>query len=184
MSTIGIVVISVFGGMFGLALLAGVILLIWLAWDLRAALRKSQEENLAVYKETRAALTTNQQEMKSIFESARGSFTSIQKETKALLESHQQAMRTEIAKINADALAGTIARMIEVCMRLEKGIAIFQKMIFDNETRVTNEYGPEEFAPETTTFGGPPSGFSLSQSGKHDVEADQEAGGVFVQSAE
>jgi hypothetical protein len=184
MSTIGIVVISILGGMFGLALLAGVVLLIWLAWDLRKALAVAQKENLAVYQETRAALTAHQQEMKSVFESARNGFASIRNETKSLLENHQNVMQTQIAKINAEALAGTIARMIEVCLRLEKGIAIFQKMIFDNETRVTNEYGPEEFAPENTTFGGPPSGFSLSQSGKHDVETDQEAAGLVVQESQ
>ena len=184
MSPIEIAVIAALAGMFGLLLLAGVFLLIWLAWDLRKALAGSQKENLAVYQETRAALTAHQQEMKSVFESARNGFASIRNETKSLLENHQNVMQTQIAKINAEALAGTIARMIEVCLRLEKGIAVFQKMIFDNENRVTNDYGPEDFAPENTAFGGPPSGFSLGQSSQHDLEADKEAGGVVLQESQ
>ena len=174
MGTIGVIVISVLGGMFALAVLIGLILLLYLAWRLLQLLKQSQEQNQAVSHET-----------KSVLESAKSGFSSIRNETRTLLEEHRRQfgeilelhrkeMQQGIDKINAEALQAAAARSIEACMRLEKAVGIFQKLLLDNEERVTHEYGAEDTAPESSTFGGPPSGYSLSQTARLDAEAEQQ----------
>lgn len=185
MSTIGIVATSVICGIFCILLLLGIALLVWLAVKLHAAVKELKAENAAVQAETRTTLTAHQSqtaaamtvyhaEMKAVVDSSKASFTTIRNETKAMLEAGQQKMEDGIKKINAEALQSAAARSIEACLRLEKVIGIFQQLILNNEERVTHEYGPEDFAPESTTFGGPPSQFSISENARLDAEAEQE----------
>jgi hypothetical protein len=179
MSVIEIVVISVLCGMFGLAMVAGVAFLIWLAIDLRKIQNKTQQ-----------AIEKNEQETKVIFDSAKSSFAAIRAETKAILEDHRKqttvmldesriALTAAIRTINAEALTAAAVRCMEACQQLGKTISVFQRLILENtEQRTPNEYGPEEFAPERTEFGGPPSNFSVGLNAATDAEAEREAGAL------
>jgi hypothetical protein len=190
MSTPEIILISALCGMFGLALLAGVAFLIWLAIELRKTQRAVQAENTAIQNKTQTALDRNEQETKSTLESAKSSFSAIraemkvildsnQNKTTALLEEHKQAMQVAIGKINAEALTAAAVRCFEACTRLEKTITIFQRLILENtDQREPSNYAPEEYAPERTEFGGPPSGFSLSVNANADTEAERESGAL------
>lgn len=175
MNTVGIVAISLLAGMFLLAMVAGLVLLIVLAMRLSRALDKSQKENAAVYAETRTALSGYQAEIKAAIDSAKASFSAIRTETKTILEEHRKQMQGGIEKINAEALQGAAARSIQACMRLEKVAVTMQSLFLDAETRPTHEYGAEDFAPEATTFGGPPSAFSVGQTSAMDAEAEAAA---------
>jgi len=75
--------------MFGLALLAGVAFLIWLAIELRKTQRAVQAENTAIQNKTQTALDRNEQETKSTLESAKSSFSAIRAEMKVILDSNQ-----------------------------------------------------------------------------------------------
>jgi len=175
MSTLEIVILSVFGGAAALAAMAGIAVLIWIALHLRKALEMSHKESLLVFNEARAQVAQNQAEMKATFESARNTFLALRSDMTKTLDLHQTAMREVVARINADAITQNISRMIAVCQRLENGINIFTKLLFENQERGSEVYAPEQTAPETAEFGGPPSNFSISQSAQYDADAEREA---------
>lgn len=184
MNTIGIVAVSLAAGLFLALLLAGLGLLIWQAFQNRKAIREIQSQRDAVSAETKALLAGNQAEMKSAIESAKSSFATIRtemkallddhrKQTKAILDEHRKAMQAGIEKINAEALISVAARLTQVALRAEKAVGVLQAMMADAESRATHDYAPDEYAPETSAFGGPPSNFSVSQVARLDEEAQQ-----------
>lgn len=184
MSTIGMVVLSALLGMYLLGMLLGLGILIWLALKLRSDLQASKQEKDSVYAETKQVLAANQAEIKAILESGKSVFTSVRADTKALLEEHRKqtkaqleehrkGMQAGIDRINAEALSGAAARTIQACQRLEKIATLLQQLILETETRATNDYMDEAFAPEKTLAGTPPSGFNVSQTAALDAEVDQ-----------
>ena len=181
MSTLEIVVFSMLGGIVILALMLAIGGLIWLAFDMRR-----------VQKQTKEQVARNEQETKVALDSAKSSFAAIRSEMKSILEDHRKqitallddnrkAMQAGIEKINAEALTAAAVRCFEACQRLEKSIAVFQKLILENtDQRMPNEYAAEEYAPERSEFGGPPSAFSLSLAAQADAEAERETA-VFTE---
>jgi len=184
MSTIGVVAISLFCGLFLAVLLSGLGVLIWLAMNLRKALAALRLEAVSVSSETRAVLAQYQTELARQIESSKSSFGVIRNDMKALLdehrkkttstlEEHRQKMQAGIDRINADALQGAAARAIQACLRLEKAVGVIQQLFLNTEEKVTHEYGPDEFAPEETAFSGPPSGYMQSQTARYDEQVEQ-----------
>ncbi len=184
MNVIGVVAISLLCGLFLALLLAGLGTLLWLAVSLRKELKTLRDERESVSKETRAVLAQYQVEIAKQIESSKSSFGTIRtdmsrlleenrKKTDGILNEHRRQMQGSIDKINAEALQGAAARAIQACLRLENAVGVIQKLFLNSEERVTNEYGPEEFAPESSTFGGPPSGYSQSQTARFDEQVDQ-----------
>lgn len=184
MSTIGIAALSLFCGLFLALLLAGLSTLIWLALTLRKTLAAVSVEMKSVSFETRALLAQYQGEMVKQVESSKSSFGAVRTEIKTLLEEqrqkthgileeHRKQMQAGIDRINADALQGAAARAIQACLRLEKAVGVIQQLFLNGEERVTNQYGAEEFAPEESTFGGPPSGYSQSQTARFDDSVEK-----------
>lgn len=178
MGTVGIAVLSALGGMFCLGLLAGLVVLIYVALGLRKALATAATQNQAVYAETRTLIAGYQAEMKAVTEAAKSSFQSLRQEMKAILEEHRKQMQTGIDKINAEALTGAAARSIQACIRIEKAASVIATLFTEGQSRVTDEYPPEAFAPEEPTpsgkFYGPPSGFSVGMTSILDAEAERE----------
>lgn len=190
MSLIGIVAISVLAALFLFTLLAGLAVLIWLA----LRVRKEIASLSAVYAETQKLLQSHQAESRTSIESAKSSFGAIRNEVKTALDGQQKAaeqaladhqkaltvtldgfrreMQAAIAKINAEALQTVAVRLTQVCVRAEKAIGVLQQLILETEKSPGAQYGDEEFAPEESTFGAPPSGYSRSQTARMDDEAD------------
>lgn len=182
MSVIGIVAISVLAALFLFVQLGGTTLQLWLGWQLRRGRTADQKEREIVYAETKNLLAGFQAETKATLESAKSGFASIRTEVRGLLEEHRKElaltleenrrqMQLGIDKINAEALQGAAARSIQAALRLEKIATLLQQMVLDTETRATHEYGPDEFAPEESIFGAPPSGYSVSQTAALDDQA-------------
>ena len=185
MSVIGIVAISILAALFLFLLLGGVALLVWLAFTLKRQVAEAKAESASVYAETGRLLAVYQAESKSAIESAKSSFSAIRTEVRGLLEDHRRelaatleahrsAMQAGIDKINAEALQGAAARSIQACLRLEKAIGVLQQLFLETESRSTHEYGANEFAPEESTFGTPPSGFGLAPTAALDQQAQEE----------
>lgn len=194
MNLVGIIAISVLSALFLFALLAAVAALVWLALRIRKDAAAAQQENRRIYAETEKLLAAQQ----AVIESAKSAFGSIrtemrtsldgnQKGHEALLAAHQKELNVTldtfrldinaaIAKINAEALQTVAVRLTQVCIRAEKAIGVFQQLILNSEKAPGDEYAPEAFAPEESTFGAPPSGFSVSQTARMDQEADIQAG--------
>ncbi len=194
MSTIGIVALSVVAAIFLFALLAGLVLLIWLAWGLKKALAAMQVEHAAllaavrqqvdsVHAKTGELVTSNSAELKAAIESAKGSFGSIRAEVKTAIEGQQKSLAVivdqfkldigaAIVKINAEALQTVAVRLTQVCIRAEKAIGVLQQLILDTEKGPAFDGGAEDFAPENSNFGGPPTSYSLGQTARLDQEAD------------
>jgi hypothetical protein len=184
MSTIGVVAVSLFCGLFLALLLAGLGTLIWLAVSLRKTLATVRAEMDSVSKETRGLLAQYQGEMAKQVESSKSSFGTIRtemgrlleenrKKTDGILNEHRRQMQGSIDKINAEALQGAAARAIQACLRLEKAVGVIQQLFLTSEEKVTNQYGAEDFAPEDSTFGGPPSGYSQSQIARFDDQMER-----------
>ena len=194
MSVIGIVAISILAALFLFLLLGGVALLVWLAFTLKRQLAGAKAESASVYAETGRLLAAYQAESKSAIESAKSSFSAIRTEVRGLLEDHRRelaatleahraAMQAGIDKINAEALQGAAARSIQACLRLEKAIGVLQQLFLETESRSTHEYGANEFAPEESTFGTPPSGFGMGSTAALDQQAqDEEQQILFTES--
>jgi molybdenum cofactor biosynthesis enzyme MoaA len=193
MSIVGIVSLSILAALFLFLLLGGVAVLIWLALSLKRQLAAAKEQFTAVYAETGRLLAAHQAESKATIESAKSSFVAIRTEVRglledhrrelaAILEAHRAAMQAGIDKINAEALQGAAARSIQACLRLEKAIGVLQQLFLETESRSTHEYGAEEFAPEESTFGAPPSGFGLSPTAALDQQAQTEEQALLTES--
>lgn len=193
MSTVGIVALSVLGGMLGLAMVAAIGILIWLAFDLRRLLKETKSTDIAVQNKIEAILLAHQADLKATIESAKASFGGIRNDSRAQLETqrkeitetlaeHRQRMQQAIDKINAEALAASAAKAIEASLRMEKAIAVFQRFLTDNIERTTNDYGPDDYAPEGNEFGGPPSFFGVGTTSRLDDEAERETAAVSQES--
>lgn len=183
MSTIGIVALSVVAALALFAFFAGIAVLIWLAWTLKRALAELQAWSKSVYAETAQLMAAHQAESKATIESAKGSFGAIRTEVKTALEGNQKTldatlvdfrrqMQAAIDKINAEALQTVAVRLTQVCVRAEKAIGVLQQLILDTEKSTGFDGGPEEYAPEDSQFGAPPSGYSVSPTARLDQEAD------------
>jgi len=194
MSLVGIIATSVIAALALFVLFAGIGLLIWLATRLRKDLAAWQQQAILVHAETKQLLTTSGTETKASIEAAKGAFTAIRNEVKASLEGQQKAaetglaahqkalaetlanfrseMQVAIAKINAEALQTVAVRLTQVCIRAEKAIGVLQQLILDTEKSTHFDGGPEDFAPENSTFGGPPSAYSVGETARFDQEAD------------
>ena len=184
MSTVGIVALSLLCGLFLALLLAGLGVLIWLAVNLRKTLAEVRAEMASVSKKTADTLTQYQGEMARQVESSKSALGAVRvemaklleenrKKTDGILNEHRRQMQGSIDKINAEALQGAAARAIQACLRLEKAVGVIQQLFLNSEERVTNQYGAEDFAPESSTFGGPPSGYSQSQTARFDDLTEQ-----------
>jgi hypothetical protein len=155
-------------------LIGGVVTLVWLAWNLKIQMGAAQKEIASVYAETGRIMGTYQAESKAAVESAKASFSAIRNEVRGLLEEHRKQMQDGIEKINAEALTSVAARLTQVCVRVEKAIAVLQQLIINGEPAPTTEYAPDAYAPEETTFGPPPTGYGLGTTAKLDDEAERE----------
>ena len=191
MSTIGIVALSLIGGLFLAILLLSLAISIWAALRLRAEVKKIGEANGAVYAETRVVLQQNAAETKALFESARSSFQALQRETKTiqeanvlstakLLDEHGRKMAELIGKINGEAMSQAAAQNIKAVTQLTQLIGILQQAFTDQEQRVANTYAPEEYARESeTSFPGTPASIynSVSQTAAFDEQAESQPQG-------
>jgi hypothetical protein len=159
-----------------------------------SVLSANQRQIDLVHAETEKLLAASGAEVKASIESAKGTFSAIRGEVKTSLEAQQQAwkqtteghfkelrmvlaqfqgeMNTAIAKINAEALQTVAVRLTQVCVRAEKAIGVLQQLILDTEKSPHFDGGPEDYAPETSPFGGPPSFYGRSQTAKMDDEVD------------
>jgi hypothetical protein len=194
MSTVGIVALSILAAIFLFTLLAGVCLLVWLAWTQKKATAALLAYATSVHAETEKLLATHQAESKAILESSKASLGAIRGEIKSSLDLHQQAWKqtmeghfkefrqtTEafkldinaaIAKINAEALQTVAVRLTQTCQRAEKAIGVLQQLVLDQERSPHFDGGAEDFAPENNRFGAPPSGYSKSLTSQMDEEFD------------
>lgn len=202
MSLVGIVAISVLAAIFLFALLSGLGLLIWIAFQLKKLLAAAEAEFKSVsietkrvvaenWADTKTTLQTHQAEQKSQIESAKSAFGGIRNEVRSLLdeyrkelgttlEKHRAEMQSGIDKINADALVSVAARLTQVCLRAEKAVSVLQEMMLDTEARATHDYGPNDYAPEENPFGAPPSGYSVSKTTALDEQALREEVDAFA----
>jgi hypothetical protein len=195
MNVIGIVAISVLAALFLFALLGGTGLLIWLAMRQRRELAAAQATNTTVHAETEKLIAANQAEVKNAIEGARSKFDGIRTQIMAAIDDsrkateaaqvaqlkalnevlsvHRKEMQEGIDKINAEALQTVAVRLLQVCVRSEKAVAVLQELILEHEKAPGAEYGAEEFAPEENRFGPPPSGYGQSVTARLDAEADR-----------
>ena len=174
MSTAEIVLLTLAGAVVSILFLLGLGLLLWVGFKLRTELANLARSNQAVYAETKAAIEKSQGEMLRAIESARSGFATIRGETKAILEEHRVKMQGEIAKINADALQMAAKRSIDACVKLEKSVGLLQAVLLQAGENPGREYGPEDFAPEETSFGTPASQYSVGPTAALDEQAQRE----------
>jgi hypothetical protein len=197
MNVIGIIALSILCALVVVALLGAAGVLIWLAMRLRRELVEVQRQNASVYAETGKLQVATRDEIKIAIEGARSSFHGIRAQIQTVIEdsrkatdaaqveqgkalnevlaTHRKEMQVGIDKINAEALQTVAVRLTQVCVRAEKAIGVLQQMILESERAPGAEYGAEEFAPEETRFGPPPSGFSQSVTSRMDDEVDRAA---------
>jgi hypothetical protein len=187
MSTVGIVALSILAALFLFALFSGVGLLVWLAWNQKKQQAAAEKENARVHAETEKVLAANQAEVKALLESAKAGFGSIRNETRAtlesyqktigvLLEDHRREMQAGIEKINAEALTSVAVRLTNVCIRTEKAIGVLQQIMMQADAAPAFTGGPEDYGPEegASTFGGPPTAYSVSRTAQMDEEVERE----------
>lgn len=174
MSTLEIVLLTLAGAVVSILLLLGLGLLLWVGFKLRAALPDLAKSNQAVYAETKALIEKSQGEMLRAIDSAKNGFGVIRNEVKTALEDHRQKLQIEIAKINAEALQLAAKRSIDACVKLERSVGLLQSILLQAGERPGQDYGPEEFAPEETTFGTPASQYSVGPTASLDSQAERE----------
>lgn len=201
MNTVGIVILSILGGALLLALLLGIGLLLWKAFESARLFRELSALLLSVQTETRALLATSQSEIKAVneqhagrmkaeFDSARAALNTLRadvrnawvEEVRAIhgaLQDHRKEIAASIEKINAEALQTAAARSVDAVRKLEKTVEFLQKMLLEAGERPGKEYGPEEYAEEeeqqSGTFRTPASQFSVGATARLDREAEEEA---------
>ncbi len=186
MSTVAIVLLALAAGAFLILLLGALGICIWAALHIQRGQRELKAERLAVQTETAATLNSHAAKIKAEVDSAKASFTAIRNEIRsawieetrslnALLVEHRAEMAKAIDKINAEALQAAAARSIAAVQKLERSVGILQKMMLEAGERPGEEYGPEEYAPESgDKFGTPVSQYSLGAVARLDEAAAAE----------
>ena len=174
MSTAEIVLLTLAGAVVSILFLLGLGLLLWVGFKLRTELANLARSNQAVYAETKALVEKSQAEMLKAIESAKGGFAAVRADMKLIFEDHRQKLQTEIAKINADALQMAAKRSIDACVKLEKSVGLLQAVLLQAGENPGREYGPEDFAPEETSFGTPASQYSVGPTAALDEQAQRE----------
>jgi hypothetical protein len=186
MSTVAIVLLALAAGAFLILLLGALGICIWATLHIARQQRDLKAIALAVQTETSGILSTHAGKMKAEVESAKASFVAIRNEIRAawveetrainaVLGDHRKEMAAAIEKINADALQAAAVRSIQAVQKLEKAVGILQGMMLEAGERPGEEYGPEEYAPESDgKFGTPSSRYSVSAVARLDEEAATE----------
>jgi hypothetical protein len=134
MSTLGIVVLSLLGGLFIAILIAAVVFLIWVCLKLHKAVIAAETHLLDV--------ATKQSQELAGFEAR----------TTNILQLHANAMATAVAKINGEALEAASKSLLAVAPRLEKSFIAFAELskylLADRDTIASNGAGlkPDEYA--------------------------------------
>lgn len=203
MSTVAIVTLALIGGAAAILVLLGIGILLWAAFKLHGSSNRLETDLMTVREGNREIMEKSQAEMlrvntenakalRSEVESAKAAFTAIRndlrqtsdslvKTVENLLSAHQLAMMAAVDKINAEALQKAAAQNIKAVQELSKCVALFQQMLLANEPQAANEYGPEDYAPESESRFGPPSShYGVGTTARLDQEVEAEERGETV----
>ena len=143
MGTLGIVMLSLFVGVFLVVLLATLAVAVWASYQAR--------KSVLVHAETMAKML---QEMTQQTAASKGAFAAIKQEMKALLEGHQTIIAGTVKAINADALQEASVKIVNACKRMEQAVATLTTLIYAKDTVEEIGLAPEEAAPaENTIYG-------------------------------
>ena len=143
MNTLGIVMLSLFVGVFLVVLLGALGVCVWAALMVRKAVAAHTKSIMDIAQEMTAAATAS-----------RNAFSSIRQEMKTLLEGHQKIVMEVVKAINADALQAASVRSIEACKRIENAVATLNALVYAQEPAKENSLAPEATAPEGATIYG------------------------------
>jgi len=164
METVGVILASVFAGVFLVLLVAGMVMLIVL--HLRSkkesqALRESMANFIKLSAETQ---NLQLQQLTGIIEGARSSFTGIRQDIKTsqetqakslakTLKDHETAFRETIGKINGDVLLKASMQAVQALRELSALSITLKNLLVDHETpAASSELGPEEYGPSDTIY--------------------------------
>lgn len=179
MQTVGIVAISILAGLFLALMCLGLVILLWMQYQTKQWLKDNQANTEKSHTEIERIATEFAAKLKFNLESSTQALTGIRTEIRQNIQSvitnHEKRIQEAIAKINADTLDVGVKRNVEACLKLEKTVATLQNWLIGAAKRVGEEYGPEEFAPETTSLGTPASEYSISSVAAQDQRAEDEA---------
>ena len=157
MGTLGIVMLSLFVGVFLVVLLATLAVAVWASYQAR--------KSVLVHAETMAKML---QEMTQQTAASKGAFAAIKQEMKALLEGHQTIIAGTVKAINADALQEASVKIVNACKRMEQAVATLTTLIYAKGTVEEIGLAPEEAAPTGNTI------YQRSTGARQDEEAEAE----------
>ena len=157
MGTLGIVMLSLFVGVFLVVLLAALGVGIWASYQARKA--------VLVHAETMARML---QEMTQQTAASKGAFAAIKQEMKTLLEGHQVIIASTVKAINADSLEIASIKIVNACKRMEQAVATLTTLVYDKDVVQEVGLGSEEVAPAGQTI------YGRSTGARQDDEAELE----------
>lgn len=184
METVGVILASVFAGVFLVLLVAGMVMLIVL--HLRSkkeseALRESMANFIKLSAETQ---NLQLQQLTGIIEGARSSFTGIradiktsqEAQAKALaktLKDHETAFKETIGKINGDALLRASMQALQATREISALCITLKSLLSDHEAPAAmTELGPEEYGPSDTIYSRQSEAARLDQAELNDAVAE------------
>ena len=157
MNTLGIVMLSLFVGVFLVVLLGALGVAIWAAWQARKA--------VLVHAGTMERILA---EMTQQTVASKGAFAAIKQEMKVLLEGHQAIIAATVKAINADSLQEASVKIITACKRMEQAVATLTTLVYDKDVVQEVGLGSEEVAPAGQTI------YGRSTGARQDEEAEFE----------
>ena len=161
MNTLGIVMLSLFIGVFLVILLGALGVCVWAALAVRKAVTAHTKVIMDIGQEITQAAT-----------SSKNAFASIRQEMKTLLEGHQATIMGAVKAVNADALQAASVRSIDACKRIEKAVATLNQLVYAQEAEEENPLAPEATAPEGSTV------YDRSNNARQDEEDEHEVSGT------
>jgi hypothetical protein len=194
MGVVGIVLLSVLGGLFLALVVAGLAVAIWSALkvkqaseELAATVKKSSSDTVEI-------LAQHRVQMNNINEAAKSSFTSIRNDMKgqseALLreiriaqEAHTKAVDAAVAAINANELLSASKGAALACRRMEQLYSAFQDLLFRGEQPTMGAEGGKPWSAEKAAEMAPEGAsiYDTSEVGQLDEQAqDEENQGAFM----
>jgi hypothetical protein len=163
MATVGLVLLSVFGGIFFVLLVGGMATLI----VLHVRGQKSAKEHagaMADFAEDMESLLESQRaELTSLIEGARASFSGIRQEIKAsqdaqskvlakALKDQEAVFEAKVGNINGEILQAASVRAVQACSKLSTLAVTLQTMLVAHEVQPGADLAPEEYGPSDTIY--------------------------------
>lgn len=157
MNTLGIVMLSLFVGVFLVVLLGALGVATWSAYQARKAVlvhAGTMERILAEMTQQTAA--------------SKGAFTAIKQEMKVLLEGHQAIIAATVKAINADSLEIASVKIVNACKRMEQAVATLTTLVYDKDEIQETGLASDEAAPTGATI------YGRSTNSRQDEESEVE----------